>query len=423
MGLCVGWCNVGMIDHAFTQSVRLLRTRRFGTFWFASLLSNIGTWAQQVAQPWLLLSLGASPFLLGLDTFVMGAPVLLLTLVGGALADRSDRRRIIVVFQSVQMLCPVLLVILLVMGRVQPWIVIVLSLVVGITDALSMPSFQSIVPSIVERRQIPAAIALNSTQFNLSRILGPAIAGVLMASVGAAGAFAVSAASYVPFILVAWWILPHAVSTVSLRNGFDKRQLVASVREVLHEPMLRGALVTVFTSSLLCAPLITFCPVLVKEIFQGDVSHFSLAMGSFGLGGLLGAVGLLAVHSEQDRRPLGSGFALAYGAVVVLVALNSWSWGLPVLLVVAGTAMTASNASANALLQSFAPSHIRGQSVSLFMLAMRGGLALGGLTTGLSVSLLGVREALLINGILALLVHAIIRRQWLRAPLPRALDN
>ena len=128
----------GIPSNAFAQSVQLLLTRRFGTFWFASLLSNIGTWAQQVAQPWLLLSLGASPFLLGLDSFAIGAPVLLLTLVGGALADGGDRRRIIVQFQSIQMLCPILLVGLLLTGTVQPWIVIVLSLIVGITDALSM---------------------------------------------------------------------------------------------------------------------------------------------------------------------------------------------------------------------------------------------------------------------------------------------
>jgi predicted MFS family arabinose efflux permease len=316
-------------------------------------------------------SFSASPFLLGLATFVMGAPVLLPTLV------------------------------------------------VGITDALSMPSFQSIVPSIVERPQIASAIALNSTQFNLSRILGPAIAGVLMASVGAVGAFAVSAASYVPFILVAWWILPQTVSVTSLRGGFDHRKLMASVREVLHEGNLRGALVTVLVSSFLCAPLITFCPVLVKEVFQGDISHFSLSMGAFGVGGLLGAVGLLAVNPDRDRRPLSSGFALAYGVVVVLVSVNRWSWGLPLLLVLAGFTMTASNASANALLQAAAPARIRGQTVSLFMLAMRGGIALGGLATGVMVGLLGVREALLVNGVLAVLAHTAIRRPWLRAPLPK----
>jgi len=143
-----------MQDNAFGKSLDLLLTRRFGTFWFASLLSNIGTWAQQVAQPWLLLSLGASSFLIGVDAFVLSAPAWLLTLVGGVLADRADRRRVITIFQSIQMLCPMALVVLLLSGTVQPWVVIALSLVVGITDALSMPSFQSIVPSIVEHDQI-----------------------------------------------------------------------------------------------------------------------------------------------------------------------------------------------------------------------------------------------------------------------------
>ena len=131
-----------MLENAFGDSLRLLRTRRFGTFWFASLLSSIGTWAQQVAQPWLLLSLGSSSLVLGLDTFTMGAPVFLLTLVGGLLAEWGDQRRVIAIFQSIQMLCPTLIVVLLMAGAVRPWMVVSLSLVVGITDALSMPSFQ-----------------------------------------------------------------------------------------------------------------------------------------------------------------------------------------------------------------------------------------------------------------------------------------
>lgn len=399
----------------FRQSLALLGTRRFGTFWFASLLANIGTWAQQVAQPWLLLSLGASPFVLGLDAFALGAPVLLLTLVGGALADRRDRRRTIAVFQSIQALCPVLLVVLLLTGTVQPWLVIALSLVVGITDALSMPSFQSIVPSIVEREQIPAGIALNTTQFNLSRILGPALAGLLMASVGVVGAFAVSAASYLPFILVALWVLPRAPAAPADMPALDARQLREGVLEILREPMLRGALTTVFGSALLCAPLITFVPVLVKEEFQGGAGQFSAALGAFGLGGLLGAIALLAINPAQDRRPISSASALAYGGLVLLVAMNRWIWALPMLLVLAGVAMTAGNASANALLQSAAPPRLRGQSVSLFMLAMRGGLALGSLLSGATVHLLGVREALLLNGLLALAAQAAVARAWRRA--------
>jgi len=403
----------------FRESLRLLLTRRFGTFWLASLLSNIGTWAQQVAQPWLLLSLGASPWLLGLDSFALGGPGLLLTLVGGVLADRADRRLLIATLQSIQMLCPLLIVGLLLHGSIQPWVIVALSLVVGVTDALSMPSFQTIVSTLVDRRQLPTGIALNTTQFNLSRILGPSLAGVLMASIGAAGAFAVSAASYLPFIAVALWILPRAtVRAVAPAEGGGDGQLLAGARAVLAQPALRGAVLTVLVGSLLCSPLLTFCPVLVRTVFQADVAQFSLTVSAFGLGGLLGGLLLMAVDPARDRRPLASWAASGFAAVVLLSALNPWGWALPLLFVAGGLAMTAANASANAWLQSQAPAAIRGQTVSLFMLAMRGGTALGGLLTGLTVSTWGVREALALNGLLALLAVAGVRRGWLRAERP-----
>jgi MFS family permease len=407
-----------MSDTTFGESISLLWTRRFGTFWFASLLSNIGTWAQQVAQPWLLLSLGASSFLIGVDAFALSAPVLLLTLVGGVLADRADRRQVIAKFQSIQMLCPTLLVVLLLVGMVRPWMVIVLSLVVGITDALSMPSFQSIVPSIVERKQIASGLALNSTQFNLSRILGPAIAGILLVSVGAVGCFAVSAVSYVPFIVVALWILPRQAATPTADRPYDHHHLFANVLKIARVPYLRGALVTVFLTSLLCAQIVTFSPVLVKDAFHGDAGHFSIAVGAFGVGGLLGAIMLLFIDINHDRRRLTSWFAGAYGVVLGLVALNPWFWGLPALLVVAGIAMSVSNISANTLLQANTPSQLRGETVSLYMLAMRGGLSIGSLLTGVSVSLLGVRHALLINGALAVAAQVVVGREWLHSTRP-----
>jgi predicted MFS family arabinose efflux permease len=398
---------------SFRESLHLLLTRRFGTFCFASLLSNIGTWAQQVAQPWLLLSLGASPFLVGLDAFAMGAPVWLLTLVGGVLADRADRRLVISSFQSIQMLCPTLLVVLLLTGTVSPWMVISLSLVVGITDALSMPSFQSIVPSIVERDQIATGIALNSTQFNLSRILGPALAGVLMTSVGAVGCFAVSALSYLPFILVALWILPHGQAARAGRESFDHGHPFGGVREAARSPELRNALLTVLVTSTFCGPLITFCPVLVRDAFHGDVTHFSMAIGAFGVGGLLGAFGLLFVDSRRDRRVPTTWFAIGYAAIVIVVASSPWLVALPALLVLAGLFMTVSNTSANCLLQAAAPARIRGQTVSLYMLVMRGGLSVGSLLTGIGVHLLGIRDALLINGVVALVAQGLIGGYWL----------
>jgi len=396
------------------QSLALLFTRRFGTFWFASLLANIGTWAQQVAQPWLMLSLGASSVLLGVDSFAAGAPALLLTFVGGTLADRSDRRRVIAIFQSIQMLCPLLLVALLIVGKVSPWIVIATSLVVGVTDAMSMPSFQTIVSSIVDKNQLASALSLNATQFNLSRILGPAIAGVLMVSVGATGAFAVSAASYVPFILVALWILPRSLPRPVESPPLDRGSAMQALRHVAGDRELRGALITVFVTSTLCTPLLTFSPILVRDAFAGNVAHFSGVVTAFGLGGLVAAAGLLAVDARSDRRPIAAWFSLAFAAIVVLVALNPWAWGLPVLFTLAGLAMTAGNVSVNAFIQIAAPPSLRGRSISLYMLAMRGGLSIGGLLTGLSMNWLGVRHALLLNGVLALALQAANAHGWLQ---------
>jgi MFS family permease len=399
-------------------SLRLLATRRFGTFWFASLLSSIGTWAQQVAQPWLLLTLGASSFLIGLDSFAMNAPVLLLTLAGGALADRADRRKVIALFQSIQMLCPTAIVILLVTGVVKPWMIIVLSVVVGITDALSMPSFSSIVPSIVPREQIGTGLALNATQFSLSRILGPSLAGVLMSSVGVMACFVTSALSYVPFIGVAIWILPRWTPAPPAAQPAAERRMLAGVGEITRVPHLRGALLTVLVTGVLAGPLMTFAPVLVKQVFHGSAAHFSAAVAAFGIGGLLGATGLLAVPPGVDRRRICSGFSLALGALVVLTAVSPVYWLVPPLLVLAGASVTVSNTAANALLQATASPRLLGRTVSLYMLAIRGGMSVGALLTGLTVTALGVRTALLLNGLLAVVLQAAIARNWLRERLP-----
>lgn len=404
---------------SFAASVRLLRSRRFGTFWFASLLSSIGTWAQQVAQPWLLLTLGASSFLVGLDAFAMSAPIWVLIIPGGVLADHADRRRIIAGFQSLQMLCPTLIVALLLLGGARPWVIILMSLVVGITDALSMPSFSSIVPSIVKHEEIPAGLALNSTQFNVSRIVGPALAGVLMASVGAVGCFIVSALSYIPFIGIALWILPRRSRNEAAPEKPGAGHPFAELGNVLRDARLRGALLTALASGFLCGPLITFCPVLVRDALHGSASQFSVAIGAFGVGGLLGGIGLLAVDPVLDRRRIGSAFAVFYGFVLIAISLNSRVGLLSGLLVLAGIGMSVTNTSTNTLVQSAAAENLRGQAVSLFMLASRGGMALGALVTGLSVTVFGVRHALLINGALAVVAQVQIGRSWLRAPAAR----
>jgi predicted MFS family arabinose efflux permease len=377
---------------------------RFGTFWFASLLSNMGTWAQQIAEPWLLLSLGASSFVIGLDSFASAAPAWVLTLLGGMLADRRDRRRVIATFQSIQMLCPVTVVILLLTGTAQPWMIVMLSLVVGITDALSMPSFQTITRSIVDREQVGIALALNATQFNLSRILGPALAGVMMASLGAIACFSANAASFVPFILVAFWVLPKG-PTPANSDGHESWNITTNLREVSQHPALVRALATVFLTSMLCGPLIVFSPLLIRDILHGDVTTFGGVVGAFGIGGVLGSLLLVAGGSRVDRQWLSTSFAVCYGAILILAALAPWTWALTLLFVLAGLAMNVSNTSVNTTLQTAAPAYALGRTVSVYMLALRGGLSIGSFATGLSVALLGVREALLMNGLLAVVAQ------------------
>jgi MFS family permease len=405
-------------SNTLRASLELLASRRFGTFWFASLLSSVGTWAQQVAQPWLLLTLGASPFLVGLDSFAMSGPVWLLTLTGGILADRADRRRVIAGFQSLQMLCPVIIVVLLLNQHAKPWMIVSLSLVVGITDALSMPSYSSIVPSIVEHRQIGAALALNSTQFNISRIAGPTLAGVLMAGAGALWCFVVSALSYLPFIGVALWILPHGRPAGPPPVEPVAGHLFAGAKVILRDGYQRGALLTALATGLLCGPLVTFTPLLVRDIFHGGAAQFSLAVTAFGAGGLLGALALLAVPPEQDRRRLGTIGALVFAAMLVAAAYSTNYAISLVVLAFAGLSMNVTNTSTNTLVQTTAMPQLRGQAVSLYMLAMRGGLALGALVMGFSVQFWGIRHALMVNGLLAVAVQLVIAHGW-RAP---ALD-
>jgi MFS family permease len=160
--------------------------------------------------------------------------------------------------------------------------------------------------------------------------------------------------------------------------------------------------------------------VLVKDALGGDVSDFSMAISAFGIGGLLGAITLLGIDPAYDRRRLSSWFAAGYGVLLILAALCPWIWVLAALLVVAGLSMSVSNTSANTLLQATASPSLRSQTVSLYMLAMRGGTSIGSLATGLSVHLLGVRQALLINGILAVFAQILVGREWLRSSLPKA---
>jgi MFS family permease len=393
--------------------LRALRSRNFTILWFGNLLSNTGTWMQQVAEPWLVLRLSNSPFLLGLDSFMTDAPVWFLILAGGVIADRRDRRRTALFFQGIQFACPVLIVILLATGHLHVWMIIALSLVVGVTDALSGPSINALVPSSVPEEDVASAVALNSAQFNLSRVLGPFFAGAVMATLGPIACFALNASSYAPYLLAIYLLripsrvpLPTTAGTAGTRATSARRSLLEAVGAIAKKRRLRQALSTVVVTSVFCIPTITFMPVLVRDGFHLGTAEFGGALSVFGFGGLIGAAAVLPLRTNRGRQILSSLAAVGLSGLVVATALGRVFAVELVLLFFIGGAMVASNTAANTVLQSSIDGRIRGRVSSLYTLALRGGAPLGNLATGVVVSHWGVRTALLTNGILAVTCHA-----------------
>ena len=391
-------------------TVSLLRTKRYGVFWIASLLSNIGTWMQQVAQPWVILSMTRSSFLVGLDSFALNSPGWIFTLLGGSLADRLNRKKLILVCQLIQFFCVLAMLMLLIVHRLQIWMIITFSFLIGTTDSLSMPAFQSIIPSLVTKKEIPRAVTLNSTQYNLSRILGPVIAGVIMASFGAVACFGANAFSYLPFFIALFWIYPKPKAGEGQRRSKEHVLSASdSYRSLLKIVPIRSPLSTIFVTSLFCGPLTTFCPVLIKDVFHADVGRFGGAIAALGLGGLLGAgSSFFLFKMELSRSRLATGFAILLGLVLILISLNRSLLLLSPLMVVAGICMTLSSISAGSYLQETASNESRGKMVSLSQLAMQLGISAGGLLTGLVANHFGVATAFLVNGSTAVALQSLI---------------
>lgn len=368
---------------------------------------------QSVAEPWLVLSLGGSSFLLGLDAFATNAPFWMLALWGGVLADRKDRTLIIYVFQGLQLLCPALLVALVAGGWVKVWMIIAISAVVGITDALSAPAFSSLIPSIVASDDLRPALALNSIQFNLSRVLGPAIAGLVMLKYGFLWCFAANAVSYVPFFLAVHWLAPRT-NRPPHAGAPSLRTTAQGILHIVRSSNTGWALLSVLATGFFCGPVITFSPVIVKNLLHADVGEFGGVLTAFGIGGMLGPLLILLTMKRLEPLKMSLTAALIYGAFVIAVSRVAAIWELAILLVGCGFLLTVANTSANTFLQSQATDQTRGQTASLFMLSMRGGLSLGNLITGAMISLSSIPAAFLVNGLLAVAIQAFVFRQSAR---------
>ncbi|HYN40691.1 MAG TPA: MFS transporter, partial [Thermoanaerobaculia bacterium] len=274
-----------------------LRHRDFRLLWSGSLVSSVGTWMQRVAQGWLVLTLTGSPFWLGMDAFLGDAPFLVFSLFGGVLADRAERRRILLVSQLVQMSCALLLMGLILFDEVTLGSILALSFLSGLAQAFGAPAFQALFPTLVPSEEIPKAIALNSIQFNLARVVGPGIAGLAFHQLGAAGCMGLNGLSFLA-VVAALVAIPRRPAA-----GGGQASILEGLKEgvgvVWRRRDLRGLVGLAFLGSACSIPLVTFLPVFAREVFHGGAGRYSAFLSAFGCGAVLGGIVVATTASRM----------------------------------------------------------------------------------------------------------------------------
>lgn len=376
--------------------------RDFRMLWSGALASTIGTWMQKTAQSWLVFDLTKSTFYLGLDDFLGQLPILLFTLIGGVIADRHERRRLLVGSQCVQMVTALALAALVYVGVVHIWHILLLSFITGLAQAFGGPAYQSLIPMLVRKKDLPNAIAFNSIQFHLSRTLGSLLAGVTLAAFGMAACFGLNGLSY---LLVIAALL--SLSVKQLKPAERKpiaHELKSGVSYVRTEPALVGLTILAFLTTFLSGPLLTFLPVFARDVFHGGINQYSQLMAFSGAGAVTGA---LVVAWLGRFRHMGRALLLveiAFGALLVAFAASRVMWLSALLLFFAGVSLMIATSMMFSLMQLRTPDHLRGRVVSIYMLAFRGGMPLGTLTAGYAATLLSAPVILIVNGILVAIV-------------------
>lgn len=395
---------------------RALRHRNFRLFWTGALLSNTGSWTQIVAQGWLVLQLTDSAFWLGVDSFMGTVPALLLTLLGGVIADLVDRKRLLMLTQVVAGLSALTLATLLVTGVVDGpsdvWMILALTFVTGSCWAIAGPSYQAFVYELVGREDLANAVALNSAQFQLSRVVGPVLAALTIQFFGLAGCFFFNGASYAAIV----WALSRvrfgekvegktvdgekAGGTHSLRDGRALwRDMVEGVRYASARPRVRVLLLCTAVTSIFGSPYLTLLPLFARDVYGWGEAGLSLLMGTAGAGAFAGAL-LMAYLGDFRRKGwlvLGSG--LAFG---LCIALFAWapSAGLAVApLFVAGGAIVCFFSTSNTLLQQLVTDRMRGRVMSIWIMCLIGTMPFGNLLGGKAADRFGPRATVLAGGL------------------------
>lgn len=390
--------------------LRALRYRNFQLFFGGQLISLIGTWMDNIAEAWLVYRLTGSSLLLGTVAFAGQIPVFLLAPIGGMAADRWNRRYIVIATQASSMVLAMILALLTLSGRVRVWEVILLASLMGVVNAFDIPTRQAFLVEMVGREDLMNAIALNSSMFNGARIIGPAIAGVLVATVGEGWCFFANSVSYIA--VIAGLLLMHIARTPpDLRQAPPLERIAEGFRFVRDTAPIRALLMLLGLVSLVAMPYSVLMPIFAARILHGNARTLGVLMGATGVGALAGA---LTLATRRGVRGLGRWVAMActgFGVSLILFSFSRWYLVSVLFLVPVGFMMMLQMASSNTLIQAMVPDRLRGRTMAVYSMMFMGMAPLGALLSGALADRIGAQWTVALGGVGAVIGGAIFFRQ------------
>lgn len=359
---------------------------------------------QEIAQNWLVFEISHSPLLLGIDAALGDIPIFLFSLVGGVIADRMDRRKLLLMSQVVQMISALTLATLIATHRIQIWHILLSSFVVGTAQSFGGPAYSALVPSLVQKEDLPNAIALNSIQFNLARVIGPVLGGLALKYVGSAWCFGLNGLSFVAVM----------ISLVRLHINFNPprtgESILTGMKQGIGFIRKQGAMETLvliaFCMTALAIPLITFLPVFAVNVFHKTEMTYTLFLVASGLGSITGALTVAALGNIHNKGRLALLMLMALGAGITAFALSHSLAASCVLLFFSGASMIGAFTMISSLVQLITPNDMRGRVMSVYNVAFRGGMPFGSATNGWFVPIFTAPTVLSVNGLLLLSLGA-----------------
>jgi MFS family permease len=391
------------------QALRALRHRNFQYFFSGQLISLVGTWMQTIAEAWLVYRLTGSPWLLGMVRFMAQIPVFLLATLGGMVADRYNRHSIIVATQTISMVLALILALLTLTGRVHVWHVMVLATMLGVVNAFDLPARQAFLIEMVGKGDLMNAIALNSTIFNGARVVGPALAGILVAWIGEGWCFFANGVSFIAVITgLLLMKLPRFQKVLNPPPFIEN--LMEGIRFVRNTTPIRALLLLIGLVSLVAVPYTVLMPIFADRILHGGARALGILMGASGVGAVLGALTLAAKKGLKGLSRWIPVASAGFGVCLILFSISRIFWLSVALLVPMGYGLMLQLSSTNTLIQAMVPDRLRGRTMAVYAMMFMGMAPIGSLLAGALASHIGAPLTVGIGGAVAIIGAAFFAR-------------